>query len=125
MWDKLKPADIALARQQVQGRHDDILKRQALEISDLDAEQAAVETLDRLADAFTAKFIERMRALPEPTDTAEPPPPYIVEKQEAAKPTPISHNAGERVSHRSRQANHADHSGTNFDTFSRALSRNL
>ncbi|HVC56809.1 MAG TPA: hypothetical protein VND95_12685 [Stellaceae bacterium] len=125
MWDNLTPADIELARQQVQGRYDEILKRQAQEISDLDAEQAAVETLDRLAEAFSRKFIRRLTALPEPTGAAAPPPPYIVEKKEAGEPAPTSHDARERVSHRSRPANHAEHSGTNFDTFSRALSRNL
>jgi hypothetical protein len=66
MWDSLTPADIQQAKQELNERHAATLSRHAEEIIGLDAEQAEIETVARVVEAFALKFKK-----PEPTASDE------------------------------------------------------
>jgi len=56
MWDKLSRADFKNARQQLNIRREETLRRHAEELQALDNDQAEVEELERLIGALFAKF---------------------------------------------------------------------
>jgi hypothetical protein len=56
MWNNITPADFEEAREELQLRREETLRKHAAEISVLDAEQADVETLDRMVAEFAQKF---------------------------------------------------------------------
>jgi hypothetical protein len=56
MWSNITPADFEEAREELQLRREETLRKHAEEISGLDAEQADVETLDRMVTEFAQKF---------------------------------------------------------------------
>ena len=56
MWNVLKPSDLAQAKETLEARRGDLLRRHAEEIENLAAEQADIDTLRRLAAAFCDKF---------------------------------------------------------------------
>ena len=56
MWNNITPADFDQAREQLEFRREETLRKHAEEISGLDAEQADVETLDRMVTEFARKF---------------------------------------------------------------------
>ena len=56
MWSNITRADLDQAKERLKIRCEETLRRHAEEISDLDAEQADVETLDRMVTEFSRKF---------------------------------------------------------------------
>jgi hypothetical protein len=56
MWNNITPADFEEAKEELQLRREETLRKHAEEISVLDAEQADVETLDRMVTEFAEKF---------------------------------------------------------------------
>jgi len=56
MWNNITPADFEEAREELQLRREETLRKHAGEISVLDAEQADVEALDRMVAEFAVKF---------------------------------------------------------------------
>jgi hypothetical protein len=56
MWNNITPADFEEAREELQLRREETLRKHAEEISALDAEQADVESLDRMVTEFAEKF---------------------------------------------------------------------
>jgi len=122
MWDNLSPADIERAKEQLTLQRDAILKRHAEELSILDADQNEIETLDQLIAAFVqGRDPANSQPTPEPVVAAatvpEPPAPAL------PPPLPPTSNTGERPP-AARQPRR-DYSGTNFDTFSKAVSKLL
>lgn len=112
MWDVLKPTDLENAQRQLTERRADLLQRQAEEMATLQADEADLEALDRLAAAFSTKFKK-----------AAPPPALPPEVPVGKKPDlpPIQHQPiPPRPSARSEKRNL---SGTNFEVFSRAVSK--
>jgi hypothetical protein len=67
MWDQLTPADIERVKQRLATERIETLTRHAEELKALDADQAEIETFDRLVAAFAKKH------LPPPTTTSEEP----------------------------------------------------
>ena len=55
MWDTLSRADVEAAKQQLQGRREQVLRRHAEEMVALDNEEANLETLNELIDALVKK----------------------------------------------------------------------
>jgi len=110
MWDVLKPTDLEKVQRQLQERRADLLRRQAEELATLQADAADLEALDRLATAFSAKFKK----------AAAPAPPEIPVSKKA-DPPPIQHQqVAPRPQPRPEKRNL---SGTNFEVFSRAVSK--
>ena len=64
MWDVLKPTDIEEAQQQLNERRAQTLRRQAEELAGLQADEADLVALDRLAAAFSSKFKKAAPAVP-------------------------------------------------------------
>ena len=56
MWLSIAPADIQQAKEQLAARHAEILARHADEIQRLDAEEAQIDDLAQLVEAFIEKF---------------------------------------------------------------------
>jgi hypothetical protein len=126
MWDNLSPADIERAKEQLTLQRDAVLKRHAEELSVLDADQNEIETLDQLIAAFLqSREPANSQPAPEPAvaaATAPEPPPL---PPTLPSPLPPTGNTGDRPAAAARQPNRRDYSGTNFDTFSKAVSKLL
>jgi hypothetical protein len=113
MWDVLKPTDIAAAQRQLEERRADLLRRHAEEAAGLAAEEADLDTLERLAAAFSGKFKKAATpAAPVVEVSKKPELPPI--PQPPATPRPHA-----RPSHTEKRSV----SGTNFEVFSRAVSK--
>ena len=56
MWERLRQADIVLAKQQLRQRVDETLLRHAEELKQLDHDETELEGLKRLLDEFSRKF---------------------------------------------------------------------
>jgi hypothetical protein len=109
MWSVLKQHDLLEARHALDGRRAEMLRRHTVEIEQLTADQAEIETLRRLALAFSEKF----------KATAAPPEPVaMVEAVEA--PAANGYQLPSREPWRDAQR---DLPRTNFGTFSLALAR--
>jgi hypothetical protein len=111
MWDVLKPTDIEEAQLRLQARRAEIQRRHAAELAGLQADEADLEALDRLAAAFSSKFKK-----------AAPPPSPEIEVAKKPELPPIQHQP---VTPRPqpRHAEKRNLSGTNFEVFSRAVSK--
>ena len=110
MWDVLKPTDLEKAQRELRERRADLLRRQAEELATLQADAADLEALDRLATAFSAKFKK-----------AAPPAPLALPVSKKADLPPIPHQpVAPRPQPRPEKRNL---SGTNFEVFSRAVSK--
>lgn len=140
MW-QLTPAAIAQAKEEVGRRHAETLTRHAQEIAEWEAAQAEVAALDKLLGAFAARF-----ATPPPppavaadlaaelvveaaaageaaaTPGAEPSP---AETSNTPAAPPADDRGREKPAARGRNAQQRNNPATNFDTFSRALSRSI
>ena len=57
MWDQLRRADIELAKEKLAELRSITLKRHEEELKQLDADEADVETLEKLAETITAKYL--------------------------------------------------------------------
>ena len=128
MWDNLSPADIERAKELLTLQRDAVLKRHAEELSILDTDQNEIETLDQLIAAFLQSR-EPAHSQPAPAvaaaTAAEPPAPPPLPPPTLPSPLPPTGNAGDRPAAAARQPNRRDYSGTNFDTFSKAVSKLL
>ena len=71
MWERLRQADIAQAKQQLRLRVDETLLRHAEEIKKLDSDQTELEALNRLLDQFSSKFKTAPAAAAEPVAASE------------------------------------------------------
>lgn len=111
MWDVLKPTDIEEAQQQLNERRAETLRRQAEELAGLQADAADLEALDRLAAAFSSKF-KKATAPPVPAIATSKKPDLPVIQHQPASPRPHSRHSEKR-----------NLSGTNFEVFSRAVSK--
>jgi len=56
MWERISPADIEQAKEQLAARHVELLARHQNEIQGLDAEEAQIDQLAQLVEAFIVKF---------------------------------------------------------------------
>ncbi len=56
MWDRVTPADIAEAKEEIAARRAEILARHAAEIHGLDADEAQLDALAGLVATFITKF---------------------------------------------------------------------
>jgi hypothetical protein len=111
MWDVLKPTDIEKAQRQLNERRAETLRQQAEELAGLQADAADLEALDRLAAAFSSKFKKAAApAVPAVPVSKKPDLPVI-------KHQPIN------LRPHSRQSEKRNLSGTNFEVFSRAVSK--
>ena len=106
MWDLLKKTDIEQAKQELELRRAETLRRHAEECQILDADQVELETLNHLVDIFTQKF----------------PKPMILSHGPVASALP-NQDIGGRTSPGPRNQNHRDQPRTNFAMFTRAMSR--
>ena len=123
MWDLLKQTDIEQARQQLELCRDATLRKHAEEIQSLEADQAELDTLDRLIAAFSGK----LKTAPAP---AAAPPAPVKRHDRAALPSVKQNDHSVSHSHRIdkhspkvRHLDRPDYSRTNFDTFSRAMAK--
>lgn len=122
MWERLRQNDILQAKQALRLRVDETLRRHAAEIKNLDADLAEVETLNRLADTFSAKFgTTRLTAFADAADAPEP------DDKTGEAPASNRNAASERRASNVRQLDPAETSRgaprTNFDAFSRAVDK--
>ena len=111
MWDVLKPTDIAEAQRQLHERRAETLRRQADELAVLEADKADLEALDRLAAAFSSKFKKAAAPVAPAVGVSKKPGPSVIQHQPVS-PRPNSRNSEKR-----------NLSGTNFEVFSRAVSK--
>jgi hypothetical protein len=70
MWDELKRADVELAKQKLSELRSITLRRHEDEIKQLDADDAEIDMLARLADAITAKYLNGRNHSDEPIDSS-------------------------------------------------------
>jgi len=110
MWDVLKPTDIEQAQRQLNERRADLLRRQADETATLQADQADLEALGRLAATFSGKFKKAAAPAPSTIPINKKPDPSQMQHQ------PVSPRPHPRSEKRNL-------SGTNFEVFSRAVSK--
>ena len=128
MWNNLSVADLEQARQQLAVQREEILRRHAEEIGQLDADEAEIQALDQLAAAFIRKFQKIAEATAEPGPATEPaaPPPAIAEPAAppATKPPAAEHgHGGRRSSRHTHDDDGSTYPQTNFEVFSRAAAR--
>jgi hypothetical protein len=138
MWENLSPADIERAKGELKVQRDAILQRHAAELLALDTDQSELDTLDRLITAFLqTRDGAATEPAPEPAPAPEPPPaaaeqeaapdepPPIADPPAAEPPAPPAISATGEKPLPPRQATRRDYAGTNFDTFSKAVSKLL
>ncbi len=117
----LKQTDLEQVGQQLQLRRSEYLKRHAEELAGLEAEQAEIEALDRLLDAFAQKF--ETSPLPSPVLSSNTSPNVAPVANSSAI---SSNNSGDKPSPKTRppdQREQREQPRTNFDTFSRAVAK--
>jgi hypothetical protein len=145
MWDRLKQADIEQAKLQLDLRRNATLQKHAEEMQILAADQAAIETLNHLANAFSRKF-KKLHALPNSetapvastalVTTIKPSAPIkpatTVKPAITVKPAMTIKPNEHRVPHRhsddkrAPKVRHPDRRGhrTNFETYVHAMVKN-
>jgi len=151
MWDRLKQADLERARQQLDLRRDEALRKHAEEMQLLAADQVTIETLEHLAIAFFHK-IRKLHASPDmkaaptaPAPLATPlAPPAAIKPAVAAKPAvtvkpeitvkptatvkpnqdhPPHRHSADKPAPNNRHPAQRDHR-TNFETYLHAMVKN-
>jgi len=70
MWDELKRTDVELARQKLAELRSITLRRHEDEIKELDADEAEIDVLARLAEAITEKYLNGRAHSDEPTEAS-------------------------------------------------------
>ena len=73
MWDELKRTDVELARQKIAELRSITLRRHEDEIKQLDADEAEIDMLARLAEAITEKYLNGRTHSDEPIDASSVP----------------------------------------------------
>lgn len=140
MWKNLTPADLEQAKLHLKHRREEMLSRQAEERRGLEVEHSGVEALDRLVDDFAQKFKtgvkppESSAATPPPEPVAmsthepiaapTPEPAVMVKKEPSDTATRDDGNRGKPVA-RPRHPQKRTYAESNFETFSRAVSRTI
>ena len=133
MWDALKQSDIAQARQDLEQRRAEIMRRHEEELKELDNEQGDIEKLERLLEAFAEKFKGASPASPRnavrasaPSDSDQGEPTIDIAADanagDAEEDEPAVAEDGSVVE--TRRSRGGD-SSSNFDVFSRAISKTL
>ena len=91
MWNNITPEDFEQAREQLELRREETLRKHAEEISALDAEQTDVETLDRMVTEFSRKFKIAAVSSPETSGVEEPAMPSDTEEEstDSTQPAPL------------------------------------
>jgi hypothetical protein len=56
MWERLTPADLARATEELDLRRAETLQRHAAELRDLDADRAEIDRLEQAIDVFVRQF---------------------------------------------------------------------
>jgi hypothetical protein len=115
MWDVLKPTDIEEAQRQLNSRRADVLRRHAEELAGLEADEADLAALDRLAAVFAGKFKKAAAATAAPIAVSKKTDLPVT----APQPPAVSVRPQPRQSHSEKR----NLSGTNFEVFSRAVSK--
>jgi len=70
MWDELKRTDVELARQKIAELRSITLRRHEDEIKELDADEAEIDMLARLAEAITVKYLNGRTHPDEPIESS-------------------------------------------------------
>src|SRR5207248_4775374 len=70
MWDELKRTDVELSRQKIAELRSIMLRRHEDEIKELEADEAEIDMLARLAEAITEKYLNGRTHSDEPIDTS-------------------------------------------------------
>ena len=84
MWDQVKRTDVELARQKLVELRNMTLERHAEELKQLDADEIEIETLGRLVEGFTEKYLNgRTRTAEEPTPAIQDAAASRIEQEEA------------------------------------------
>ena len=84
MWDQIKRTDVELAKQQLAERRNMTLQRHVEELKQLDADEIEIETLGRLVEGFTEKYLNgRTRTAEEPTPAIQDAAASRIEQEEA------------------------------------------
>lgn len=99
MWEQLKRTDIEHAKQKLLEFRAITLRRHEEELKQLDADEAELETLERLVRVVTTKYLDRGRTpsqaaapaeeSPVPATLAEQPPRPEAQSDAAAPQTPV------------------------------------
>jgi hypothetical protein len=110
MWDVLKPTDLERAQRELNELRAELRRRQVEELATLQADEADLEALDRLAAAFAGKFKKAAAPTPPSIPVSKKPDPAPIQHQ------PVTPRPQPRPEKRSL-------SGTNFEVFSRAVSK--
>ena len=106
MWDLLKKADIEQAKQDLELRRAETLRRHTEESQKLEADGLELETLNKLVDIFVQKLAK----------------PAAVSHAPVSPPASHQHSAG-KTSGEARQQNQRNQHQTVFASFVRAASR--
>jgi hypothetical protein len=86
MWDELKRTDVELARQKIAELRSITLRRHENDIKELDADEAEINMLARLAEAITEKYLNGRIHPDEPIEASS----VAVEKvHPEARPEPV------------------------------------
>ena len=84
MWDQIKRTDVELAKQQLAERRNMTLQRHVEELKQLDADEIEIETLGRLVEVFTEKYLNgHTRTAEEPTPATQDAAASRIEQEEA------------------------------------------
>jgi uncharacterized protein involved in exopolysaccharide biosynthesis len=74
MWNELSRSEIDAAKQRLENQREEMLRRHAEELSAVESDQAEIQTLDRLIDAFVKKFKDGAPSASDAAATREPEP---------------------------------------------------
>jgi len=80
MWEQLTRTDIERAKQKLAELRRITLRRQEEELKEIDAEEAEIETLERLAAAVAAKYLNPASTPSQATAEERPAPAALVEQ---------------------------------------------
>jgi hypothetical protein len=71
MWNELAHSEIDAAKQRLDNQREEMLRRHAEELSALDSDQASIQTLDQMIEAFVNKFRNTTTSATETAATGE------------------------------------------------------
>ena len=142
MWRTIKRADLDRVRDELSLRREALLKRHAEELAGLASDQANLEMLDRLAGVFARRFAAAGAAadpegahVPQAIAPPEPPQPLAQSKPvalpkelPARKPPPLPSRerpVPDKTPPKYPLPEKRKLSGTNFEIFSRAVSKSV
>ena len=71
MWEQITPADIERSKHRLANRLIETMTRHAEELKALDADQAEIDTFERLVAAFASKYVTLSASDSSPTTASE------------------------------------------------------